>query len=129
MPCEKAMGRRLGHLGRGDGGVLGPQPVTEVFDGTNGRVDGVGGEPAPNEEFDKRVEELAKWIAAQPPDVMTSSEECVEHGCPPGRTGKSQGEHPDYGEPRPAAGHRGQRTRQTEQPGRSRRLCMTRRSA
>jgi hypothetical protein len=62
-------------------------------------VDETGAVAAADQEFGQGVEERAERIGSEPADVMGSSKEFIEHGCPPrDREKRSQGEHPDYAE-------------------------------
>src|SRR5262249_61220403 len=71
------------HLLRGHAGVACAQPVAEVLYRAHVLVDATRAVAAAEQEFGQRVEERAERIGAEPADVMGSSKEFFEHGCPP----------------------------------------------
>jgi hypothetical protein len=95
---DEAAGGGPGDLAGGNGNVLGPEPVAEMFKGTEERVDGPGGVTTANEELSEGVEQSAQGVSAEALGVMKAFEEGVEHGCPPGKEREAPGEHPDYAE-------------------------------
>jgi hypothetical protein len=73
--------------------------VAEVLYRAHVLVDETGAVAAVDQEFGQGVEERAERIGSEPADVMESSKEFLEHGCPPrDREKKALGEHPDYAE-------------------------------
>ena len=68
---------------RGHGVAVCAQPVAEVLYRAHVLVEATRAVATTEQEFGQRVEECAERIGAEPADVMGSSKEFFEHGCPP----------------------------------------------
>jgi hypothetical protein len=68
---------------RGHDGVADAQPMAEVLHHTRVLVDETKAVAASGQEFGQGFKERAERVSSEPADVMRSSKEFLEHGCPP----------------------------------------------
>ena len=61
-------------------------------------VNDVGRMAAADQIVGELIEDRTERIGPESADVMGALKERLEHGCPPGKSLKSRGEHPDYAE-------------------------------